>query len=292
MRLQPQCEAACAYGINETEPAMVDYPDHNAESLEAWERNAEFWDQAQGDEGNYWQRTLVFPSTLEMLQPLPDSILEIACGNGNFARQLARLGVSVTASDASDAQLSQARQRSEGFKVKWMRLDATDRSALAAVSGAVGSPFGAAVCNMAIMDLAEVTPLFDMLPLALVEDAPFVFSVLHPAFNPGPDVRLFRERLETADGRLVEESGVRITGYLNTGVQHGIAVVGQPARQPYFHRSLTELFSAAFERGWVLDGIREPSITDGGDGDAEHRVSWDHLPDIPPVMVARLRHRG
>ena len=44
---------------------MVDYPDFNAESLRAWEANAEFWDQAQGDEGNYWQRTsvLVFPHT-------------------------------------------------------------------------------------------------------------------------------------------------------------------------------------------------------------------------------------
>ena len=57
---------------------MVDYPDYNAESLDAWEQNAEFWDQAQGDEGNYWQRKLVFPDTLELLQPLPDSVLEIA----------------------------------------------------------------------------------------------------------------------------------------------------------------------------------------------------------------------
>ena len=271
---------------------MVDYPDYNADSLNAWERNAEFWDEAQGDEGNYWQRTLVFPNTLELLQPLPSTILEIACGNGNFARQLVRLGVSVTATDASEAQLLSAKQRSEGSQVKWMHVDATDRSQLAVLAGARHAPFGAAVCNMAIMDIAEVTPIFDMLPLALEDRAPFVFSILHPAFNPGPDVRLFKERLETADGRLVEESGVRITGYLNTGVQHGIAVVGQPSLQPYFHRSLTELFSAAFERGWVLDGIREPSIVDGGDGDATDRLSWDHLSDIPPVMVVRLRHRG
>ncbi len=271
---------------------MVDYPDHNAESLAAWDANAEFWDQAQGDEGNYWQRVLVFPNTLELLQPLPGSVLEIACGNGNFARKLARLGVAVTASDGSEAQLEQARERSAGHKIRWIRLDATDRSALAALSGASGAPFGAVVCNMALMDMAEITPLFDMLPLALAEDAPFVFSLLHPVFRPGPQVHLYEERRETEDGQFIEESGVKITNYLDTGVNHGIAVKGQPAIQPYFDRTLTELFSTAFDRGWVLDGIREPSITDGGDGDSPHRLSWDQLPQIPPVMVARLRHRG
>ena len=271
---------------------MVDYPDHNAESLDAWETNAEFWDSAQGDAGNYWQRVLVFPNTIELLDPLPTSVLEIACGNGNFARQLAKKGVSVTATDGSQAQLEAARKRSEGMPLNFITLDATDRSQLAALAGAKDAPFGAAVCNMALMDIAEITPLFDMLPLALADGAPFVFSVLHPAFGPGPRVRLFRERTETTDGRFIEESGLRITSYLNRGVHHGVAVIGQPAIQPYFDRTLTELFGAAFDRGWVLDGLREPAITDGGDGDAKNRLSWDHLPDIPPVMVARLRHRG
>lgn len=284
--------AVCVYGTNESEAAMVDYPHHNDESIGAWEANAEFWDEVQGDEGNYWQRTLVFPTTLELLQPLPATLLEIACGNGNFARQAAALGVAVTATDGSQRLIDIARERSQARNLDWMRLDATNRSELAALAGARAAPFDAAVCNMAIMDIAEITPLFDMLPLALAEGAPFVFSVLHPAFNLGPDVRLFVERHETPDGRLVTESGVRITGYLDTGVQHGIASVGQPAQQPYFHRSLTELFTTAFDRGWVLDGIREPSFRDQGDPDSESRLSWDDIPDIPPILVARLRHRG
>ena len=271
---------------------MVDYPDTNTESLAAWDVNADFWDEAQGDDGNYWQRVLVFPSTIELLEPLPATVLEIACGNGNFARQLAKRGVAVTATDGSDAQLNNAKQRSESDRIRWLQLDATDRDALAALAGADGAPFGAVVCNMALMDIAEISPLLDLLPLALADGAPFVFSVLHPAFTPGPHVKLYRERTETPDGQFIEESGIRITSYLNRGVGHGIAIVGQPAIQPYFDRTLTELFGAAFDRGWVLDGIREPAITDGGKGDAEGRLSWDHLPNIPPVMVARLRHRA
>ena len=270
---------------------MVDYPERNAESLEAWDVNSALWDQVQGDDGNYWQRVLVFPHTIELLQPLPESVLEVACGNGNFARQLAARGVSVTATDGSERQLAHARQRTSGEGISYQQLDATDRTQIAALADDGHAPFGAVVCNMALMDMAEITPLFDLLPLVIAADAPFIFSILHPAFNLGPDVRLFAERLETPDGRLVEQRGVRITGYLDVGVQHGIAVVGQPRQQPYFHRPLQDLLTAAFERGWVLDGIREPAMTDGGEGDADNRLSWDHLPSIPPVFVARLRHR-
>ncbi len=286
----------CPHATNETQSDMVDYPEFNRESLDAWDDNATYWDERQGDDGNHWQRTLVFPPTLELLRDqsgeLPQRLLEIACGNGAFARQLARLGVSVTATDGAESQLERARERSSEVAISWRRVDATDASQLASLADAPDAPFDAVVCNMALMDIAEISPIFDTLPLALADDAPLVFSVLHPAFNSGPSVRLYRERLETPDGRLVEESGVRISGYLKGGVQRGIAVVGQPTLQPYFQRPLSDLFGAAFDAGWVLDGLREPAIIDGGEGDADGRLSWDHLPDIPPVLVARLRHRG
>ena len=272
---------------------MVDFPEHNEESVDAWDANAVFWDNVQGDTGNDWQRELVFPVILDLLDPLPTRVLEIACGNGNLARQLVRLGARVTATDASSALLDRARERSQGLPINWARLDATDREQIATFAGAADAPFEAAVCSMALMDIAEITPLFDVLPLMLADNAPFVFAILHPAFNPGPDARLFVERLETPDGRLVEERGVRISGYLTTGVQHGIAVVGQPQLQPYFHRTLEALLGAAFERGWMLDGLREPSLAEAlRDVPRPNRLTWEHVPDIPPVLLGRLRHRG
>ena len=92
-----------------------EFPESNAASIDAWRTNAEFWDAAQGDAGNFWQRELIFPPTLELLEPLPERVLEIACGNGNFARALARRGVAVTATDASAEMLALARERSIGL---------------------------------------------------------------------------------------------------------------------------------------------------------------------------------
>ena len=269
--------------------ASTDFPEHNAESISAWRTNAEFWDDVQGDEGNHWQRTLVFPSTLELLQPLPGTLLELACGNGNFARAAAALGVEVTATDAAPELIELARRRPDADRIRWRQVDVTDPDQLNSIPG---GPFDAAVCNMAIMDIAAISPLFATLPRLLSQDAAFVFSVLHPAWPPGANVRIFRERVETADGQFIEESGVRVLGYLNSGVHHGVAVAGQPQQQPYFDRTLTELFSAAFNHGWVLDGIREPSLADGPNPERKSRLQWADVPQIPPVMVARMRHRG
>ena len=268
--------------------AMTDFPDHNSESIQAWRTNAAFWDDVQGDDGNHWQRTLVFPATLELLNPRPASLLELACGNGNFARAAAALGIEVTATDAALELIELAQRRLNADQITWCQVDVTNRDQLASIPGV---PFDAAVCNMALMDIATLSPLFETLPRLLRPNAPFVFSILHPALNPGPQVRLFRERIETSTGQFIEEAGVRISGYLGQGVHHGVAVVGQPLQQPYFHRTLTALFSAAFEHGWVLDGLREPAFSEGGDPESESRLSWDDLPEIPPVLVARMRHR-
>ena len=102
---------------------------------------------------------------------------------------------------------------------------------------------------MALMDIAELGPLFRTLPRLLAPGAPFVFSVLHPAFNQGAETTLFIERYERPNGSFRTVRGVRISRYLSARREDGVAVVGQPVLQPYFHRPLEALLGAAFECG-------------------------------------------
>ena len=54
------------------------------ESKKIWEKNAQFWDDAMGDESNEFHREVVRPKVTELLSPDPsDYILDIACGNDN-----------------------------------------------------------------------------------------------------------------------------------------------------------------------------------------------------------------
>ena len=61
-----------------------------------WNKNAAFWDEHMG-EGNDFHRLLIEPGQIELLEIKPgDSILDIACGNGQFARKMAGLGAPIT----------------------------------------------------------------------------------------------------------------------------------------------------------------------------------------------------
>ena len=72
------------------------------ESKKIWEENAQFWDNAMGDESNEFHREVVRPKVTELLSPNPaDYILDIACGNGNYSSYLAQRGASVVAFDYS-----------------------------------------------------------------------------------------------------------------------------------------------------------------------------------------------
>ena len=80
------------------------------ESKKIWEENAQFWDNAMGDESNEFHREVVRPKVTELLSPNPaDYILDIACGNGNYSSYLAQRGASVVAFDYSKKMIELAK---------------------------------------------------------------------------------------------------------------------------------------------------------------------------------------
>ncbi|MFR9139460.1 MAG: recombinase family protein [Eggerthella lenta] len=86
------------------------------ESKKIWEENAQFWDNAMGDESNEFHREVVRPKVTELLSPNPaDYILDIACGNGNYSSYLAQRGASVVAFDYSKKMIELAKRRQSQY---------------------------------------------------------------------------------------------------------------------------------------------------------------------------------
>jgi SAM-dependent methyltransferase len=245
-----------------------------------WDANAVFWDE-QMEAGNTWQRTLVAPAVGSLLQLEPgERVLEIACGNGEYARRMAELGAHVVATDFSEPMLERARAR--GGDVEYRPLDATDPDSLAAVVGA--GPFDAVVCNMAMMDMSTLDPLADALPSLLAPGGRFVFSVIHPAFC-GPESVRTLEHVEHAD-HLERRFSVKVSRYITPRVGRGIAVEGQPEPQWYFERPISLLLAPFFRSGLAVDGIEEAVMPPG----AVREGSMDVLfREIPGIFAARLR---
>src|SRR5689334_24939736 len=99
-----------------------------AESREIWDANADAWDAKIGAGGG-WQSTVIAPVAEQLLGIEPgESVFEVACGNGLFARRLAELGAFVVASDFSGRMIEHARQRTTSHtdRIEYHMADATD----------------------------------------------------------------------------------------------------------------------------------------------------------------------
>ena len=265
-----------------------DWQAANEETHAAWEANAAFWDARIG-EGNDFVDVLIWPATQRLLELQPgERVLDAGCGNGLYARRLAALGADVVAFDFSVELIALARARAVAAEypgtIAYHVLDATDEAAMLTLGA--GS-FDAAICQMALFDMAEIDPLMRAVARLLKPGGRFIFSVMHPCFNNAHVVH-FAEQADR-DGEIVTMYGVKLTGYLSPSVERGAAIRNQPQPQLYFHRSLQTLLGAAFEAGFVMDALVEPGFPPEHDSGREG-LSWGgNLSEIPPVLVARMR---
>jgi ubiquinone/menaquinone biosynthesis C-methylase UbiE len=245
-----------------------------------WDGLAAFWDNLGASRNVTWPRDVILPSVerLLLLQP-GERILDIACGNGGFARRMSDLGAHVLATDFSEGMLERARSH-EGA-VEYRSADATVEEQLLAL-GEPGS-FDAVVSNMAIMDMESIEPMAAASARLLKDTGRFVFSTLHPSFNSG-DVRPTVEL--DLEGRGAEVYSVKVSSYSRPSRRKGVAFHDQPVEQWYFHRPLWMILDSFFEHGFVLDGLEEPLVPDPDwkTGAASHVFT-----QVPGVLVARLR---
>ncbi len=253
---------------------------------DAWEKNAAWWDEYIGAEGNTFHRELIAPAQLRVLEVQSgERVLDIACGNGQFAREMARNGGSVLAFDFSATFIERAKQHSEKegtTSIDYRVVDATDEQQLRSLGD---HEFDVAVCTMALMDIPTIEPLLATLPSVLRPGGRFVFSVMHPCFNSMGAPLLAEE--EVHEGELVAKYAVKVVSYLDVPAQRGEGIVGQPVPHVYFHRPLHELLGSCFEAGFVMDGIEEPAFSP--DSKSNQSLGWRNYSQIPPVLVVRLR---
>ena len=225
------------------------------DSLQAWEANAEFWDNYMGDNSNEFHRQTVRPKVSKLLDIQSDDyVLDIACGNGNYSAYLAEHGANVVAFDYSPKMIELARKRQSRFvdKIEFCVADATKRESLLLLKRA--KAFTKAVSNMAIMDISDIKELFCCVNQMLVDKGIFVFATQHPCFVTLTDI------------------------YMTPHAYYGEAVEGQPEKQCYYHRSLQDILNTCFQNGFAVDGFYEECFGNNR--------------EFPAVIIVRARKTG
>ncbi|MCA9649169.1 MAG: class I SAM-dependent methyltransferase [Myxococcales bacterium] len=250
--------------------------------IDVWDELAEWWDGVMGD-GDAFHSTLLFEPQLRFLElESHEHVLDLACGQGAFARQMSQRGARVLGVDGSPRMIELARRRCESLRTppSFRTLDLTIPGSVATLEEA---PFDAAVCSMALQDIAQIDTLLRELPEVLVPGGTFVFSVPHPVFNslcsaPGMEY-------EMRDGHLQELRYVRVFDYLRPASGPLMAKEGSDLLPIYHHRPLEVLFGACFRAGLRLVDLVEPAYPRGME--SSRALSWKAFPLIPPALVTK-----
>jgi ubiquinone/menaquinone biosynthesis C-methylase UbiE len=111
-------------------------------------------------------------------------VLSLACGQGQDARLLARLGAAVTGVDVSEEMLHRARER-EGADPRGITYVQSDARVLAELSSA---NFDGVVCHMALMDIPDLAAAIGSVARVLADGGWFVFSIVHPCYHPHVEI--------------------------------------------------------------------------------------------------------
>lgn len=261
---------------------MAEWKELTDDSQKRWDEIAEYWDDYMGEKSNQFHRELIRPYTEALLNPLEgQTILDIACGNGNFSRRLAEIGANIIAFDYSPKMIERAKLRSVQHvdRIEYKVMDATKYDDLLFLGTGA---FDSAVANMAFMDIADLVPLVQALKKLVKPAGAVVFSITHPCFQ-SPAMRKIYET-EEQNGEIISRSSIQIFHYQTPQPYQAIGIKGQSTPHLMFHRSLSYYCQLFFQAGFILDGIEEPSFQ-REEGNA--KFEWI---EIPPVMILRFRN--
>jgi 2-polyprenyl-3-methyl-5-hydroxy-6-metoxy-1,4-benzoquinol methylase len=196
-------------------------------------------------------------------------ICDLACGEGRVARYLADMGARVVGIDLS-AKLLEIARRHEAAGPRGVEYRHADARGL---PGALDSAFDGVVCNMALMDIADLEPALQSVARILRPRGWFVFSILHPCTNTA------------RSGEMATPEGVgRFIGrYFSEGHWRSDTRTGPPGKVGAYHRTLSTYVNALTDAGFALERMREPQA----DGSLAER--WPGWAEAPAVLVARCR---
>jgi hypothetical protein len=121
---------------------------------------------------------------------------------------------------------------------------------------------------MVLMDMPDVTVLFECAAQLLAPNGAFVFAIQHPCFNSA-----FTQEYQ---------DGIHITDYQTVYTSKGVAIPMQKHEQYYFHRPIAHYLQLAFKNGFTVSGWEEPVFST--------ETHSGVFTKIPPVLVVRLQH--
>lgn len=141
----------------------------------SWGRDAAWYDELLSKPGTY-QEEVVLPNLLRIVQPQPGMrLIDIACGQGYFARAFAKEGAAVTGIDAGSDLIKLAEKAGGG--PQYLVADAAD------LRGIESGSFDRAVIVLALQNIEAAGSAIMEASRVLDLEGRLVIVMNHPAFR-------------------------------------------------------------------------------------------------------------
>lgn len=244
----------------------------------SWNKVAN-WYGGHLQEKDTFQDTLVFPGALRLLFPKKGGMyLDIACGEGSFAKMVSEKGAGVVGFDAAPALV----KRAQAKKIKNTTFHIADAARFTDVLRDV--QFDGASCILALQNIREMGKVFAHATKVLKKGAPLVLVINHPMFRIPRQSSWAWDETKKMQYR-------RIDMYMS---EAEIPIQMRPGDAPSiktfsYHRPLQEYVAELAKAGFAIDALEEWTSDRESDSGPRAKAENRVRKEIPLFMAIRAK---
>jgi SAM-dependent methyltransferase len=225
---------------------------------DAWDVHAQAWIAWAREPGHdsYWR--FHRDQFLELVPPPSGRTLDLGCGEGRLARDLAALGHDVVGVDASPTMIEAARAATPELE-----LHLADAAALPFEE----ETFDLVVAFMSLQDVDDLDGAVREAARVLRDEGRLCIAIVHPLNSAGTFAGDDPDSPFVIEGSYLEPSR-----YVDEIAREGLEITFVSV-----HRPLEAFTSALTDAGFVIERLREPAVPDHAIVQ-EHSRRWQRLP--------------
>jgi SAM-dependent methyltransferase len=220
---------------------------------DSWDYAADAYAQGQASGSDYYRFEFFGPAQLALCGEVRGmGVLDVGCGNGYFARALARRGARVTGIDISSRMIAHA-QRQEAAEPLGIEYHVLDAAVLPA--GFVPQSLDMVTSCLALQDMPDVEKVLGGIHALLRPGGRFVVSISHPCTDT--PFRVWERDSSDAKRWLC------IDRYFERGpLEYTWSGWGREFTTEAIHAPLEDWLGWILEAGFQLRALKEPRPTD------------------------------